>query len=97
MVLPEAFVLTLACPHASTAYPDGHTDAESSGADIRHLKEKVDAGADFIITQLFYDVDGFLEWQKKVRDIGAHGFLISCSVHGAEVERVVCGMTVRDV
>jgi methylenetetrahydrofolate reductase (NADPH) len=31
----------------------------------------VDAGADYIITQLFYDVDGFLRWEKKVRQKGA--------------------------
>lgn len=31
---------------------------------------KVDAGADFIITQLFYDVDHFLPWYKKVRQKG---------------------------
>lgn len=52
------------------AYPDGHTDAESAQTDIQHLKEKVDAGADFIVTQLFYDVEGFMNWQKKVREIG---------------------------
>ena len=34
------------------------------------MKEKVDAGADFIITQLFYDVDHFSSWLKKARSIG---------------------------
>jgi len=34
------------------------------------LKAKVDAGADFIVTQLFYDVDGFLKWMKKIRQKG---------------------------
>ena len=55
----------------STAYPDGHTET-SDGEDqqIRYLKEKVDAGADFTVTQLFYDVDGFLQWQRNVRDAG---------------------------
>jgi 5,10-methylenetetrahydrofolate reductase len=40
--------------------------------EITHLKEKVDAGADFIVTQLFYDVDGFLKWAKKVRKQGQY-------------------------
>lgn len=56
--------------HDSSGYPDGHTDAESLESDLLHLKEKVEAGADFIVTQLFYDVDGFIEWVQKVRDLG---------------------------
>jgi len=38
--------------------------------ELDYLKAKVDAGADFIVTQLFYDVDGFLQWVKKVRGKG---------------------------
>ena len=34
------------------------------------MKEKVDAGADYIVTQLFYDVDNFLRWLKRIRDAG---------------------------
>lgn len=53
------------------AYPDGHPDRETSeDGELEHLKEKVDAGADFIITQLFYDVEGFLQWLQKVRAKG---------------------------
>ncbi|CCL99999.1 uncharacterized protein FIBRA_02024 [Fibroporia radiculosa] len=53
------------------AYPDGHPDRETDDdGELEHLKAKVDAGADFIITQLFYDVDGFLQWMKKVRSKG---------------------------
>lgn len=52
-------------------YPDGHPDVDMSEDDeINHLKAKVDAGADFIITQLFYDVDRFLVWLQKLRDKG---------------------------
>jgi methylenetetrahydrofolate reductase (NADPH) len=35
-----------------------------------HLKEKVDAGADYIITNLFYDVDQYLQWVKDCRAAG---------------------------
>ncbi|KAM5532333.1 hypothetical protein V8D89_014012 [Ganoderma adspersum] len=53
------------------AYPDGHPDRETDeDGELDHLKAKVDAGAEFIITQLFYDVDGFLQWIKKVRAKG---------------------------
>ncbi|KAJ7086012.1 methylenetetrahydrofolate reductase-domain-containing protein [Mycena belliarum] len=53
------------------AYPDGHTgQLHDERAEIGLLKAKVDAGADFIVTQLFYDVDGFLQWVGKVREAG---------------------------
>lgn len=53
------------------AYPDGHAGTSvDEDIDIDRLKIKVDAGADFIITQLFYDVDHFLPWYRKVRQKG---------------------------
>lgn len=51
-------------------YPEAHVDASSKESDIKYLKEKVDAGADFVITQLFYDVDLFLQFVKDCRAIG---------------------------
>jgi methylenetetrahydrofolate reductase (NADPH) len=42
----------------------------SSDEEIQFLKEKVDAGANFVLTQLFYDVDGFLAWEKRCRALG---------------------------
>ena len=51
-------------------YPTGHPEAESYAADLRHLKEKVDAGADFIITQLFFRAETFLTFLKDCRAIG---------------------------
>ena len=54
-----------------SAYPDGHPDRDmNEDGELDYLKQKVDAGAEFIITQLFYDVDRFLEWHKKVRAKG---------------------------
>ncbi|THG97685.1 hypothetical protein EW026_g4365 [Hermanssonia centrifuga] len=53
------------------AYPDGHPESDVNEQDeIEYLKAKVDAGASYIVTQLFYDVDGFIRWEKKVRDKG---------------------------
>ncbi|KAL6945130.1 hypothetical protein ACO0QE_002576 [Hanseniaspora vineae] len=54
------------------AYPEGHCDNEDLETqdvmrDLPFLKEKVAAGADFIITQMFYDVEKFLEFEQLVR------------------------------
>ncbi|CCA73873.1 related to MET12-methylenetetrahydrofolate reductase [Serendipita indica DSM 11827] len=52
-------------------YPDGHAETTASEEEqIQYLKKKVDAGADFIITQLFYDPESFLTWQENVRKAG---------------------------
>ncbi|KAG1219178.1 hypothetical protein G6F35_007703 [Rhizopus arrhizus] len=51
-------------------YPEGHIDCPSQEQDLKYLKEKVDAGADFIVTQFFYDVDTFKNWIKRCREIG---------------------------
>ena len=51
-------------------YPEGHPEEEDEQKTLRYLKEKCDAGADFIITQMFYDVDNFISWCSKLRKIG---------------------------
>lgn len=52
-------------------YPTPHVDSASPEDDLHWLKVKCDAGADFIITQLFYDVEGFETWVRACRDFGA--------------------------
>src|SRR3569833_413677 len=51
-------------------YPEGCDDNKDEDALLDHLKEKVDVGATFIVTQMFYDVDNFLRWVRRVRDRG---------------------------
>ncbi|HIA23845.1 MAG TPA: methylenetetrahydrofolate reductase, partial [Candidatus Marinimicrobia bacterium] len=46
-------------------YPDGHHEQSDLDIDISFLKEKVDAGSDIVVTQLFYDVDKFLFFRDK--------------------------------
>ncbi|KAG6820650.1 hypothetical protein H0H93_013849 [Arthromyces matolae] len=61
------------------AYPDGHPDSHLDlDTELNYLKQKVDAGADFIVTQLFYDVDRFFEWLKLVRAKGITVPVIPC-------------------
>lgn len=46
-------------------YPEGHPDCPDLDTDIDHLKHKVDAGCDFLVTQLFFDNDLFYEFREK--------------------------------
>ena len=54
----------------SGCYPEVHPEAANMAEDIRHLKEKVDAGCDFLTTQLFFDNDIFYNYLYKVRESG---------------------------
>ncbi|CAG7936178.1 unnamed protein product [Penicillium nalgiovense] len=51
-------------------YPEGADDNTDVDQLIDHLKEKVDAGSSFVVTQMFYDADNFIEWVKKCRAKG---------------------------
>ncbi|TAQ83236.1 hypothetical protein B7494_g8438 [Chlorociboria aeruginascens] len=51
-------------------YPEGCDDNKDEDLLLDHLKQKVDAGATFIVTQMFYDVDNFLRWLSKVKARG---------------------------
>lgn len=51
-------------------YPEGHPDAASKSEDIEHLKEKVDAGCEFLTTQMFFDNNIFYNFLYKIRDKG---------------------------
>ncbi|KAK2612714.1 methylenetetrahydrofolate reductase (NAD(P)H) met13 [Conoideocrella luteorostrata] len=51
-------------------YPEGCDDNKDEEMLLDHLKEKVDMGATFIVTQMFYDADNFVRWAGKVRERG---------------------------
>jgi methylenetetrahydrofolate reductase (NADPH) len=46
-------------------YPEGHPEASSFDDDLKNLKKKVDAGADFIVTQLFFNNDDFYRFRDR--------------------------------
>lgn len=86
---------------SGACYPEGHLEAESIVQDIRHLKEKVDAGASHLISQLFFDNNMFYSFQEKARiariDVPVEAGIMPV-INKAQIERMVtlCGASLPE-
>ena len=58
------------------AFPETHIHADSPDDDVRHLKAKVDAGATFLITQMFFDNRFYFDFVERAREAGVEAPII---------------------
>ena len=72
-------------------YPEGHVETPHKADDICYLKEKVDAGLDFLTTQMFFDNNDFYRYLSKLRDRGVTVPVIPGIMpvaNGRQIERI---------
>jgi methylenetetrahydrofolate reductase (NADPH) len=82
-------------------YPEGHPEAKSKEEDLLNLKKKMDAGGQFIVTQLFFDNAHYFRYVERLRAMG-----ISCPVQPgiwlltdyAQIQKIcgLCGSTIPE-
>lgn len=82
----------------AACYPEKHLEAKSFLEDLIHLKNKVDSGAEQLVTQLFLDNDHFYDFLEQARKIGINVPIeagIMPVTNKAQIERMVkmCGIT----
>ncbi len=83
----------------AAGFPEGHPGAASAAADIQYLKQKVDAGAEFVISQLFFDNRYFLDYTARCRSEGIEVPIIPWIMPITSLKQIkkmteICGATI---
>ncbi len=81
---------------AGACYPECHPESENRVSEMRHLKQKVDAGAEVLLSQLFFDNEGFYRFEEDCRIAGIEVPVtpgIMPVINAAQIQRMVtlCG------
>ena len=82
-------------------YPEGHVECPDKKIDLENLKRKVDAGADFIVTQLFFDNRFYFDFVERARGMGMTipiipGIMPILNVKQTKRFTKMCGSTIPD-
>jgi methylenetetrahydrofolate reductase (NADPH) len=83
----------------SACYPEGHPENPSREQDLKFLKDKVDAGLDFLITQMFFDNAFYFDFVERARRIGINVPILPGVMPITSFEQIdrmtrMCGATV---
>ena len=80
-------------------YPEGHQECSDKRLDLQHLKLKVESGADFVVTQLFFVNDDYFSFVERARAVDIHCRIIPGvmpALSWAQMQRMakLCGASI---